>query len=68
MITTVQGTAERPVLDEYGVPIAEVASAVRENVSAAVERMADREVVEVNIMVSDVKLPDKEGEERQRVQ
>ncbi|MDH6629031.1 putative alkaline shock family protein YloU [Streptomyces sp. LBL] len=32
--------------------------------------MADREVVEVNIVVSDVKLPEEEGEgeERQRIQ
>jgi uncharacterized alkaline shock family protein YloU len=57
---------------DYGVSITDVAAAVRENVISAVERMAGREVVEVNITVSDVKLPDDdeedEGEERQRVQ
>ncbi|MFJ3616367.1 Asp23/Gls24 family envelope stress response protein [Streptomyces hydrogenans] len=49
----------------YGVSITDVTGAVRENVISAVERMAGREVVEVNIMVSDVKLPDEEGEEEE---
>jgi uncharacterized alkaline shock family protein YloU len=39
---------------------------VRENVVSAVERMAGREVVEVNITVSDVKLPDEEEEEEEQ--
>lgn len=43
--------------------IADVARAVRENVIAAVERMTGLEVVEVNIAVSDVKLPEEEDEE-----
>uniref|UniRef100_UPI00037DA63A Asp23/Gls24 family envelope stress response protein n=1 Tax=Streptomyces sp. SS TaxID=260742 RepID=UPI00037DA63A len=50
---------------DYGVSITDVAGAVRENVISAVEWMAGREVVEVNIMVSDVKLPDEEGEEEE---
>jgi uncharacterized alkaline shock family protein YloU len=37
---------------------------VRENVIGAVERMTGLEVVEVNIAVSDVKLPDEEDEEQ----
>ncbi|MEV8408537.1 Asp23/Gls24 family envelope stress response protein, partial [Streptomyces niveus] len=36
---------------------------VRENVISAVERMTGLEVVEVNIAVSDVKLPDEEDDE-----
>ncbi|MET7289352.1 Asp23/Gls24 family envelope stress response protein [Streptomyces sp. NPDC005573] len=45
---------------EYGVSIADVASDVRENVIAAVERITGLEVVEVNIAVNDVHLPDDE--------
>jgi hypothetical protein len=40
------------------VTITEVAAEVREKVIAAVERMAGLEVVEVNIAVNDVHLPD----------
>lgn len=43
---------------EYGVSIADVAGAVRENVIAAVERITGLEVVEVNITVNDVHLPE----------
>ncbi|WP_329112120.1 Asp23/Gls24 family envelope stress response protein [Streptomyces sp. NBC_01353] len=48
---------------EYGVAITDTAGEVRENVIAAVERMTGLEVVEVNISVTDVHLPDEEGEE-----
>jgi uncharacterized alkaline shock family protein YloU len=52
------------------VSIVEVAHGVRENVIAAVERMTGLEVVEVNIAVGDVKLPDDDDDEEpeQRVQ
>ncbi|MFD5098286.1 Asp23/Gls24 family envelope stress response protein [Streptomyces albidochromogenes] len=65
-----QASIDLEIVVDYGVAITDVAGAVRENVISAVERMADREVVEVNIMVSDVNLPDEqdEGEERQRIQ
>lgn len=42
---------------EYGVAIADLARAVRGNVITTVERMTGLEVVEVNITVSDVRLP-----------
>ncbi|WP_326686822.1 MULTISPECIES: Asp23/Gls24 family envelope stress response protein [unclassified Streptomyces] len=45
---------------EYGVPVMEVARDVRENVIAAVERITGLEVVEVNIAVNDIHLPDEE--------
>lgn len=48
---------------EYGVPIADVARDVRENVIVAVERMTGLEVVEVNIAVGDVHLPDEDDEQ-----
>ncbi|GAA2930868.1 hypothetical protein GCM10020221_28370 [Streptomyces thioluteus] len=59
----VQTALDLEIVVDYGVAIAEVARAVRENVIAAVERMTGLEVVEVNIAVSDVKLPDEEEEE-----
>ncbi|WP_328559716.1 Asp23/Gls24 family envelope stress response protein [Streptomyces coelicoflavus] len=58
-----QTALDLEIVVEYGVSIADVARDVRENVVAAVERMAGLEVVEVNIAVSDVKLPDEEDEE-----
>ncbi|MGW6918673.1 Asp23/Gls24 family envelope stress response protein [Kitasatospora sp. NPDC054939] len=43
---------------EYGVVIPELARQVRENIIDSVERMTGLEVVEVNIAVNDVHLPD----------
>jgi uncharacterized alkaline shock family protein YloU len=59
-----QTALDLEIVVEYGVSIADVARDVRENVVAAVERMTGLEVVEVNIAVSDVKLPDEEDEEQ----
>jgi uncharacterized alkaline shock family protein YloU len=59
----VQTALDLEIVVDYGVAIADVARAVRENVIAAVERMTGLEVVEVNIAVSDVKLPDEDDEE-----
>ncbi|MFE0134323.1 Asp23/Gls24 family envelope stress response protein [Streptomyces sp. NPDC059037] len=61
----VQTALDLEIVVEYGVSIADVAHAVRENVIGAVERMTGLEVVEVNIAVSDVKLPDEEDDEPQ---
>lgn len=60
----VQTALDLEIVVDYGVAISEVARAVRENVISAVERMTGLEVVEVNIAVSDVKLPD-EGEDEE---
>ncbi|MFF6990971.1 Asp23/Gls24 family envelope stress response protein [Streptomyces sp. NPDC010273] len=43
---------------EYGVSVMDVAQDVRENVVGAVERITGLEVVEVNVTVNDVHLPD----------
>ncbi|MFJ3923503.1 Asp23/Gls24 family envelope stress response protein [Streptomyces sp. NPDC090022] len=59
----VQTAIDLEIVVDYGVAIRDVARAVRENVVAAVERMTGLEVVEVNIAVIDVKLPDEEDEE-----
>ncbi len=64
----VQTAVDLDIVIDYGVSIDQVARAVRENVIAAVERMTGLEVVEVNIAVGDVKLPDEEDEDEQRVQ
>ncbi|MEV6166311.1 Asp23/Gls24 family envelope stress response protein [Streptomyces sp. NPDC052052] len=58
-----QTALDLEIVVDYGVSISDVARDVRENVIAAVERMTGLEVVEVNIAVSDVKLPDEEDEE-----
>ncbi|MEU0131147.1 MULTISPECIES: Asp23/Gls24 family envelope stress response protein [unclassified Streptomyces] len=58
-----QTALDLEIVVDYGVAISEVARDVRENVIAAVERMTGLEVVEVNIAVSDVKLPDEEDED-----
>ncbi|MFE7481581.1 Asp23/Gls24 family envelope stress response protein [Streptomyces sp. NPDC057552] len=47
---------------EYGVAITDVARDVRENVIAAVERTTGLEVVEVNVTVNDVHLPEDDDE------
>ncbi|GGU48978.1 Asp23/Gls24 family envelope stress response protein [Streptomyces lavendofoliae] len=58
-----QSAVDLELVVEYGVPIADVAGAVRENVVEAVERMTGLEVVEVNIAVDDVHLPEDDDEE-----
>ncbi|MFE7272790.1 Asp23/Gls24 family envelope stress response protein [Streptomyces sp. NPDC057623] len=62
----VQAALDLEIVVEYGVSIADVTRDVRENVITAVERMTGLEVVEVNIAVSDVKLPEEEEEEPER--
>jgi|SRR4051794_11659103 uncharacterized alkaline shock family protein YloU len=47
---------------EYGVPITDIARDVRENVISAVERITGLEVVEVNVTVNDVHLPQDDQE------
>ncbi|ARZ70750.1 stress protein [Streptomyces albireticuli] len=65
----VQTALDLEIVVDYGVAIADVTRVVRENVISAVERMTGLEVVEVNIAVSDVKLPDEEEDEpEQRLQ
>lgn len=53
-----QAAIDVDLVVEYGVPITDVARDVRENVIAAVERITGLEVVEVNVAVNDVHLPD----------
>ncbi|MER6462698.1 Asp23/Gls24 family envelope stress response protein [Streptomyces sp. NPDC001228] len=53
-----QAAVDLDVVVEYGVSIVDVAGGVRTNVISAVERMTGLEVVEVNVVVDDVHLPD----------
>ncbi|MXM66120.1 Asp23/Gls24 family envelope stress response protein [Streptomyces sp. HUCO-GS316] len=63
-----QAAVDLDVVVDYGVSIVEVAGEVRINVIGAVERMTGLEVVEVNLTVDDVHLPDEEeGSEEGRV-
>ncbi|WP_432093823.1 Asp23/Gls24 family envelope stress response protein [Streptomyces sp. bgisy100] len=62
----VQTALDLEIVVDYGVSITDVARAVRENVISAVERMTGLDVVEVNIAVSDVKLPDEEDEDEEQ--
>ncbi|MFJ4851515.1 MULTISPECIES: Asp23/Gls24 family envelope stress response protein [unclassified Streptomyces] len=57
-----QAAVDLDVVVEYGCPIVDVAAEVRVNVISAVERMTGLEVVEVNLVVDDVNLPDEEDE------
>ncbi|MFR9791907.1 Asp23/Gls24 family envelope stress response protein [Streptomyces sp. MB22_4] len=59
----VQTALDLEIVVDYGVSISDVAGAVRENVIGAVERMTGLEVVEVNIAVGDVHLPEEEEEQ-----
>lgn len=58
-----QAAVDLDIVVEYGVPITEVAGDIRESVISAVERMTGLDVVEVNIAVDDVHLPDDDEDE-----
>ncbi|MEU7697620.1 Asp23/Gls24 family envelope stress response protein [Streptomyces sp. NPDC015492] len=57
-----QAAIDLELVVEYGVPITDVAQDVRENVIVAVERITGLEVVEVNISINDVHLPEDDSE------
>ncbi|WP_116102044.1 Asp23/Gls24 family envelope stress response protein [Amycolatopsis thermalba] len=60
-----QTAVDLELVVEYGVSIVDLARSVRRNVITAIERMTGLEVVEVNIAVNDVHLPDEEAEPEQ---
>lgn len=53
-----QAAVDVDIVCDYGVSIAELAAAVRRNVTEAIERMTGLEVAEVNIAVDDIHLDD----------
>ncbi|TQM13905.1 Asp23/Gls24 family envelope stress response protein [Pseudonocardia kunmingensis] len=56
-----QAAVDLDIVVEYGASIVELARAVRRNVITAVERMTGLEVIEVNIAVNDIHLPEALG-------
>ncbi|APU16746.1 MULTISPECIES: Asp23/Gls24 family envelope stress response protein [Actinoalloteichus] len=58
-----QAAVDLDIIVEYGMSIAELARAVRRNVVTAVERMTGLDVIEVNIAVNDIRLPEEERPE-----
>ncbi|MFB9908358.1 Asp23/Gls24 family envelope stress response protein [Allokutzneria oryzae] len=52
-----QAAIDLDIVVEYGASIVDLARAVRRNVITAVERMTGLEVIEVNISVNDIHLP-----------
>jgi uncharacterized alkaline shock family protein YloU len=58
-----QAAVDLDIVVEYGASIVELARAVRRNVITAVERMTGLEVIEVNIAVNDIHLPEVDGAE-----
>lgn len=63
-IGKIQAAFDVDVVIEYGQDIRKVAHLLREKIGAEVNKMAGREVVEININVVDIKLPDDNTEER----
>ncbi|GAA3029150.1 Asp23/Gls24 family envelope stress response protein [Actinokineospora globicatena] len=55
-----QAAVDLNILVEYGVSIEDLARSVRRNVIGAVEQMTGLEVVEVNVSVTDVHIPDED--------
>ena len=58
-----QAAVEVTVVVEYGVSIVEVSNAIRRNVIEQLEGTTGLEVVEVNINVTDVHLPDEDADD-----
>jgi uncharacterized alkaline shock family protein YloU len=58
-----QAAVELDLVCEYGVPIVDVAQAVRRNVIQRLQTMTGLEVTEVNITVDDIWMGDEEQEE-----
>jgi uncharacterized alkaline shock family protein YloU len=59
-----QAAIDLDLVCDYGVPIADVTQAVRDNVIDRVQRMTGLEVTEVNITVDDVYLGEDDGDSR----
>ena len=57
-----QTAIEVTVVVDYGAPIVEVANAIRRNIIEQIEGTTGLEVVEVNINVTDVHLPDEDSD------
>lgn len=63
-----QAAVDLDIVVEYGVAVGELTKAIRRNVITSIERMTSLEVVEVNIAVDDIHLPDDETTGEARVE
>ncbi|MEV0675781.1 Asp23/Gls24 family envelope stress response protein [Actinosynnema sp. NPDC050436] len=63
-----QAAIDLDIVVEYGAGIVDLARAVRRNVITAVERITGLEVIEVNIAVNDIHLPDENGDNEEQTQ
>lgn len=63
-----QAAIDLDLIVEYGVPIVDLANAVRRNVIQQVQNMTGLEVTEVNITVDDVAVPGQNDQQEPRVQ
>jgi uncharacterized alkaline shock family protein YloU len=63
-----QAAVDLDVIVEYGARIVDVARAVRRNVITTVEQITGLEVIEVNIAVNDIQLPEEDEREMSRVE
>jgi uncharacterized alkaline shock family protein YloU len=61
-----QAAVDIDMIAEYGVAITDLASGVRRNVIASIERMTGLEVTEVNISVADIHLPHDDEDDNDR--
>ncbi|MFI5783852.1 Asp23/Gls24 family envelope stress response protein [Nocardia sp. NPDC051570] len=59
-----QAAVDLELVVEYGVSIADLARAVRRNVITAIEQMTGLEVVEVNLNINDVYIPEDDDQPR----
>jgi uncharacterized alkaline shock family protein YloU len=53
-----QAAVDLDIVIEYGVSVADLGRSIQRNVKQAIERMTGLEVVEVNVTIDDVHLPD----------
>ncbi len=62
-----QAAVDLDIVIEYGVSVADVGRSIQRNVKQAIERMTGLDVVEVNVTIDDVHLPDSENDQPSRV-
>ena len=62
-----QAAIDLDIVIDYGVSVADLGRSIQRNVKQSVERMTGLEVVEVNVNVDDVKLPDSGDDTSSRV-
>jgi uncharacterized alkaline shock family protein YloU len=62
-----QAAVDLDIVTEYGVSITDLATGLRRNVTAAIERMTGLEVTEVNITVHDVHFAEDDASDEQPV-